>query len=594
MGRRVYGRKNFDKPEKSSSTDGRFAILSALMIIAAGVIILRLFFLMIMQHGFYVALAQGTQEIYAKLVPERGDIFVQDSRTGEEYKLAINADYFVVFADTRLIETDKVADQVTLKLAEVFEYDDEKKLKLFVKLNKRDDPYEPIEQKVPQATVDLLREADLPGIGFIRRSYRYYPEANLASHVVGFLGKDDDGRREKGRYGVEGYWDKELAGSGGFLEGSRTASGRWISLAAKSFEPAENGADFLLTIDRTLQFKACERLREGMEEFKASSAALVMMDPNTGAIVAMCSFPDFDPNVYNEVESIQTYNNTAIFTPYEPGSIFKPIAMAAALNEEKLQPDSPFYDSGSKSGVCDRTIRNADSKIYEDTDMSGVLENSINTGMVYVVEQVGKKLFKEYIENFGFGVREGLELDSERSGTLNSLSINKADKVDCYTATASFGQGITATPLQMVASFAAIANGGSLLKPYIVDEIRFSDGRTEKTKKTVIREVITSRASQLLSGMLVNVVDSGHAGRAKVDGYYVAGKTGTAQIAGRGGYTDETNHSFVGFAPVDDPKFVMIVKYEKPQRRFSASTAANIFGDIARFALQYYQVAPTR
>ncbi len=594
MPTRIYGQSSLGRHRRQNQDDKRITFLSGMCILFVIAVFFRLFFLMVIQHSFYVALAAGTQEIYAKLIPERGDIYIQDTRSREEYKLAINADYFVVFADTRLITSDDMAETVAEKISEVFEYNDEEKLALYVKLNKRDDPYEPIEQKVHQKVVDTIKALELPGIGFIRRSYRYYPEGTLGAHIMGFLGKDDAGERDMGRYGIEGYWNAELSGSGGFLEGVRSASGGWISLAGKSFKPAKDGVDMLLSIDRTLQFKACERLRQGLIEYKATSASLVMMNPKTGAIIAMCSLPDFDPNEYNKVESIDVYNNTAVFTPYEPGSIFKPVIMAAALNEDAVSVNSVFYDSGARAGVCQKPIRNADGKVYEDQTMSGILENSINTGMVYIAEKTGKARMREYIEQFGFGTKEGLEIDTERTGTLKTLSINSDERLDCYAATASFGQGITATPLQMVTAFSAIANGGMLVKPYIVEELRHADGKIEQTKTQHLRRVITTRTAQLVRGMLVNVVDSGHAGRAGVKGYYVAGKTGTAQIAGKGGYTEETNHSFVGFAPVDDPKFVMIVKYEKPQRRFSASTAANVFGDIANFTLKYYQVPPSR
>lgn len=592
MGSRVYGRTS--REQKRPTRFDRPTMLYWAILFFLGVYALRLMFLMVFQHNFYVALAQGSQEIYSKLIPERGTVYVQDSRTGAESPLAMNADYFIVFADTRDIESNDQAEDIAEALAEVFSYDDEQKLSVYLKLQKENDPYEPIEKKVSHEIVDRLKEKELPGIGFIRRSYRYYPEGNLAAHVAGFLGKDDTGEQDIGRYGVEGYWNKELSGTGGFLEGVRAASGGWISLAGKSFKPAEDGSDILLSIDRTLQFAACEQLRKGLEEYEATSASLVIMDPHTGAIRAMCSLPDFDPNTYNEVESIEVYNNTSIFTPYEPGSIFKPVTMAAAINENVLTQNSIFYDSGEREANCQKPIRNADGKIYEDQTMTGVLENSINTGMVYVAEQVGKRKFREYIEKFGFGVKEGVELDTERAGNIDTLTIAGDDRLDCYAATASFGQGITATPIQMTAAIGAIANGGSLMKPYIVEEIRHSDGTVERTKPTEIRKVLSPRAAKLVGGMMVSVVDSGHAGRAKVDGYYVAGKTGTAQIAGKGGYTDETNHSFVGFAPADDPRYVMIVKFEKPQRRFSASTAATVFGDVSRFLLKYYQVPPSR
>ena len=578
---------------EDSSTDPRLRIMWALFVGISVVIIARLFVLMVFQHGFYVALAAGSHDIYNNLFPERGNIYIQDSRSGEEYPLAMNRDYFLVYADTRQIEDDKTAEDVAEKLAEVFSYDDEKKFEVFLQLNKRTDPYEPLEKKAEEVVVDKLRELDLPGIAFVRQPFRYYPEGNLAAQVVGFLGRNSEGDNI-GRYGIEGYWEKELAGKGGFVQGAKSAVGALIPMAGRSFEAAEDGSDLLLTIDRTIQYKACEKLERYRQEFEAVSASLVVMDPYSGAVRAMCSVSDFDPNTYNQVESIDVYNNTNIFTPYETGSIFKPIVMSAALNEGLVTPETYFEDTGSKSGLCDTPLKNAGDVVHGWQTMTGVLENSINTGMVNVAERLGKKKLIKYIENYGFGVREGIELDTEVSGNIETLYVNKGDKIDCYGATASFGQGITATPLQMVAAFGAIANGGVLIKPYIVEEVRHSNGKIDQSEIKEIRNIVNKRSSMLLSGMLVSVIDSGHAGLAAVPGYYVAGKTGTAQIPGLGGYTEETIHSFVGFAPVDNPKFVMIIKFEKPQRKYSASTAAPAFGDIAKFILQYYQVPPTR
>ncbi len=582
------------KEDLSNPTDKRLRIAVVFLSIFTFAVIARLFVLMVIQHGFYTALAAGSHTLYEQLFPERGEIFfLEDDDTGEAYPAALNKDFFTVFADTRDIEDDETAESISEVLSEVFGYDDEQKFQLYLQLNKRTDPYEPIEKKVEESVVDILKEKDLEGIGFVRRQERYYPEGHLGSHVIGFVGKDEDGN-DIGRYGIEGYWQQELSGKGGFLEGKKGLAGSFIPLAGRSFEPAEDGADIFLTIDRTLQFKACERLRQGMEEYGASGASLIILDPSTGAIRTMCSLPDFELNNYGNIDDVNFYNNSSIFTPYEPGSIFKPIAMAAALDVEVITPDTYFYDSGSRDGVCQKPIKNAGEKIYKDQTMTGVLENSINTGMVHVAEEVGKEKFIEYIEKFGFGVKTGIELDSESSGTIDSLYENSKDRFDCYTATASFGQGLTATPLQAVTAFGAIANGGEMMKPYVVERIEYADGRIDQTHPESTGEILDKKSASLLGAMLVKVVDSGQAGLAGVNGHYVAGKTGTAQIAGRGGYTEDTNHSFIGFAPVDDPKFVMIVKFEKPKRKYSSSTAAPVFGDIAKSILEYYQVPPVR
>jgi cell division protein FtsI/penicillin-binding protein 2 len=226
--------------------------------------------------------------------------------------------------------------------------------------------------------------------------------------------------------------------------------------------------------------------------------------------------------------------------------------------------------------------------------MTQVLDESLNTGAVFVVRQIGTDAFRKYVEDFGFGVLTGIELETENSGDIRSLS----KKGEIYSATASFGQGISVTPLQVVTAYAAIANGGKLVKPYIVDEIDKSDGSKIKTQPKVLKQVISERTATLLGGMLVSVVEDGHGKRAGVPGYYVAGKTGTAQVPkkdGTGYEPDITIGSFVGFAPVEDPKFVMLVKIDHPRDVIWAeSSAAPLFGEIAKFVLNYLKVSPSR
>lgn len=573
--------------------DQRLRIAVYGIMIGAGFIILRLFFLMVINHEFYTVLATNAQESYNKLIPKRGEIFISDSRTDATYPLAINKDLFLLYADTREIKDATSAEQVAEVLTQKFLYTPERKAAVLVQLHKKTDPYEPLEQRLEQDAVDAIIDLRLPGIHAIRQSHRLYPEQNLVAQVVGFLGKDTQGEN-KGRYGIEGYWNKELSGQGGFFAGLKSASGNWAAMNTQSFRPAQDGMDLVLTIDRTLQYKACERLREGLHEYGATSASLVIMEPKTGAILAMCSLPDYNANEYGKVEHAEIFNNSNVFTPYEPGSIFKPIIMSAALNENTVTPNTPFRDTGHRDGICQRPIQNAGNKVFGDQTMTGIIQNSINTGMVYVTELLGKRKVIDYIKRYGFGVQTGIELDTEVSGVIDSLSQNKNNKVDCYTATASFGQGLTVTPLQMATAFSAIANGGTLMKPYIIKEKRFSDGRVEITKPKPVQSVISRKAANEVGAMLVTTVDKGYSGHARVPGYYVAGKSGTAEISGVGGYTKNYNHSFIGFAPAHDPKFLMMIKYEKPQRAYAESTAAYVFGDLSKFILEYYQIAPTR
>ncbi|MFA5211553.1 MAG: penicillin-binding protein 2 [Patescibacteria group bacterium] len=585
----MYLRTNNPGNIKKYAIDPRIRIASLFFSACILIIIARLFLLMIIDHSFYSSVASGNQELYKKLYPNRGSIFLQSVNSEMVYPLVINKELYNLYLNTKEILDDESAEKVATKLAEFFSYDDEKKLTIYLKANKRTDPYEPIENKIETDKKEEIEKMELPGVHFVELPSRFYPENNLLAQVIGFLGKDDEGN-DVGHYGLEGYWNKELSGKGGFLEGLKSAKGSIIAGAEKSFEPAEDGVDLYLTIDRTLQSETCAILKRRMELYEAQAASLIIMNPKTGAILTMCSFPDFDPNNYGKVDSVAVYNNLNIYEPYEPGSIFKPIAMSAALNEEILSPDSYFHDSGSAEVGCTKPIKNADGKSYGDQTMTGVLENSINTGMVYVVNKLGKEKFVDYIQKFGFGVKTGLELDTENTGTYESLLRNDMTKVDCYTATASFGQGITATPIQMISAFAAIANGGKLMKPYIIAKKEYFDGRIEETKPLVVRDVLTKKTSALLSGMLVRVIDKGQGVLAKVNGYYLAGKTGTAQIAGPNGYTDEYNHSFIGFGPVDDPKFIVMIRLEKPKLIYSSTTAAPTFSEIANYILKYYKI----
>lgn len=569
-------------------------VLFSLIVGFGAIMIARLFWLMVLHHEEYVLKANDMQGIATKVRPIRGEVYWQDVPHRLTFPIALNKDTYTVFADTRQLQSDRARKDTAEALFRIVGGDETIVSQFEKVLQKENDPYEPLIPAVDEGVAEAIREARITGLGLERHPERFYPEKELIAQTLGFVGKNDQGE-PVGRYGIEGYFNKELTGSGGFVEGVRSASGRLIPLSGKEFTPVEDGADVVLTLDRTLQYRACERLKQAAEEYKAESASLVMMDPNSGAILALCNTPSFDANLYNKVKDIRLFNNNSIFTPYEPGSIFKPIAMAAALEEGLVTPDTTFFDTGSREGICETPIRNAGNKAYQTQSMIGVLDNSINTGMVWVAEKLGRERLKQYIENFGFGTKTGIHLDTEASGDISSLSRNAKRNFDCYAATASFGQGITVTPLQMVVAYAAIANGGVLMAPHIVSEIRYADGRAEEVKPKEIKRVLSTRAAQLVKSMLISVVDQGHGKPAKAPGYYVAGKTGTAQIAGQGGYIQNVyNHSFVGFAPAENPAFVMIIKFEKPAVEYSASTAAPVFGDIARFALQYLDIPPTR
>jgi cell division protein FtsI/penicillin-binding protein 2 len=576
---------------KYAVKDRRINLLFFLIFILSFLIIFRLFNLQVLERKFYSGLASGQHEIYEQLFAKRGEIFMKDSRFKKEdyrslelYPLATNKEFTLVYAVPKEIEDPKKAARYLSKILGIPEEE------LLAKLSKKDDPYEPLKHKISDEEFVAIKNLDLKGIEFSKEIFRYYPEKNIGSHLAGFVGYNDKGE-QVGQYGLEGYFNSDLAGEQGYLKSEKDLTGRLIGFAERDLKKARNGSDLILTIDRMVETVACDKIKEAVERYGAEAGSVIIMDPKTGAIIAMCSFPDFNPNEYSKVENINVFNNPVVFTAYEPGSVFKPITMAAALEEELVNPETTYIDQGSVQ-IGSYTIKNSDGKAYGLRTMTQVLEQSLNTGAIFVVNKLGNDLFRKYVEKFGFGSLTGIELDTEVAGNISSLK----KRGEIYSATGSFGQGITATPLQLVTAFATIANGGNLVRPYIIDEIVKGDGTRIKTEPQIIRRVISERISTLLSAMLVSVIDNGHGKRAAVPGFYVAGKTGTAQISKKDGLGYESNAtigSFIGFAPVEDPRFVMIVKIDRPKDVIWAeSSAAPVFGEIAKFLLNYYQIPP--
>lgn len=559
------------------------------MVAFAAVITLKLFVLQVLDHETYKALASGQHEIFKELFPSRGDILIHDLKDDVLLPIATVQQVAFVYADPRKVED---ADRTAEKLGELFEFDDEKIDALEDRLKDREDPYEPIARNVKDETLDALIALELPGVLYLREEGRLYPEQGLGGHVVGFVGSGEDGTLS-GKYGVEGYFNAELTGTPGFLRSERDIAGRLIAIGERSIEPAVDGSDVVLTLDRTIQYYACSKLREAVEKHGADGGSVVVIEPQTGKILAMCGAPDFEPSAYNEVASIDTFNNQAIFSAYEPGSIFKTVTIAAALDAGAITPTTTFEDTGSVMvDGWPKPIGNAEGKVYGVASMTRALEESINTGMVFAMRQAGMDAFVGYVKNFGFGVRTGIELETEAAGNISSLDLGQ----EVYAATASFGQGITVTPLQMAAAYAAIANDGVLMRPYVVEEVIGPDGTSEGRLPQEVRRVVQAKTARLLGAMLVSVVENGHGKRAGVPGYYIGGKTGTAQVAEGAGYSsDKTIGSFAGFGPVNSPRFAMSVRIDNPKDvKWAESTAAPLFGDIASFLLQYFEVPPER
>ncbi|MBU0648907.1 penicillin-binding protein 2, partial [Patescibacteria group bacterium] len=570
--------KNFNRPElqiNAKSLKLRVLVLIVAVSIFALAIGAKLFVLQVLDHEFYEALASGQHEIYEQLFPERGEIFFGEENGDEYHVVATNREYNFIYADPRHVADP---EEFLNQLQAVLEFSDEEKEAMLARISNPKDPFEPIAHQITDEVAAQIEALELEGIGFSKESFRYYPEEGLGGHVLGFVGSDEAGNMS-GRYGIEGRFDEEVAGEEGFIHSERNESGVWITVADRSFKPAVDGADVYLTLDRNIQYQACKQIKDAVLKHGADGGSIIVMRP-TGKILGMCSYPDFNPNEYSEVPDISVFNNPAIFNQYESGSVFKAFTMAAALDQGKVTPQSTYEDTGEVQ-IGEHTIRNSDDKAHGTQTMTQVLEESLNTGAIFAMRQAGQEVFRDYVEAFGFGQITGMELDTEMPGNISSLW----SRGEIYAATASFGQGISVTPLQLVAAFGAIANQGALVKPYIIDKIVYPDGREQVTQEKQVRQTISQRAAALLSGMLVTVVESGHGTRAAVPGYYVAGKTGTAQVPrtdGPGYDPNITIGSFAGFAPAQNPAFVMLVKIDHPRDvQWAESSAAPVFGQMA-------------
>lgn len=585
-------RKAFHSPHRKQSRHllhfelphDRMGWFSVGVMALAGILVLRLVTLQVVHHGFYLALAEGQYERSEELVPSRGEIFATSIKDGRNIPIAINREMYLLYAVPRDVK-DVEATITALRGKITIDEDTLRK-----RLSKSDDLYEPLVHRVTPEQKKVIEGLQLAGIRFQPEDERYYPEGRITSHLTGFLG--NDGETRKGQYGLEGYFNTELTGTPGYLQAEEDAGGRIIPTGDRLFENAVDGSDIVLTIDQSVQYTACTKLEETVQRNGAVGGSVLIMDPATGALLAMCGYPDFDPNTYSEVTDINAFRNPAVEDLYEPGSVMKPLTMAAAIDLGKVTPETTFEDTGSVE-ISGYTIRNANDKVYGVRNMTQVLEESINTGAIFAANSIGDENFRDYVHKFGFGTKVGIDLPNEQAGDVSPLD----NLQPLYTATGSFGQGFTITPLQLLQAFDVFANNGTMMKPYIVKERIAPSGNTESTQPQVVREVITPKTASTLAGMLANVVINGHGKKAGVAGYYIAGKTGTAQVpskTGSGYDSTRTIGTFAGFGPVTNPRFVMVVKIDEPKTvQFAESTAAPLFGELAEFLLHYYDIPPS-
>jgi len=446
-----------------------------------------------------------------------------------------------------------------------------------------------LNRRVDTELKNKLEKMDLTGLGYQQEISRFYPEGSSSAHLLGFVGFNDYGESQ-GYFGLEGFYNGELQGKKGFVSQEKDALGLPILIGNFNEREAKTGKTLKLSIDRTVQHMAEEKLKKGMEKYKAKGGSVIIMDPETGYILAMAARPSYYPDIAAYFPP-ETYGNPAVADAYEPGSTFKVLVMAAGINEGVIQKDTICDNCSQALEIANYKIKNWDDKYRINPNMTDVIIHSDNTGMVYIGKKLGIQNMLKYLNAFGFGKPTGVDLQEDSSPDMR---IEK-DWKEIDLATVSFGQGLLVTPLQLVRAVASIANGGKVMEPRIVTEIQDGERKVAIAPR-VLSNPISSESAAIVKQMMIEAVSKGESKFVKPKGYTIAGKTGTAQIAYEGSYdSSKTIASFIGFAPADKPKFVMLVRYVKPETSiYGAETAAPTFMDIAKELFTYYNIPPDR
>lgn len=565
---------------------GRLYVALGVMLLLLGAISWRLFEVSWNRHSWYAQTAQAQAGGISNVLL-RGNIYLTDA-SGQEYLVATNHKFPVLMVTPSKLNT-KTIDVTVQRLVEITGLTPETVLKA---TGSPISGSRPLLRKLSDAQVAMVKSLNIAGVAIGYETDRSYPAGMLAADVIGFLGYGKDGR--EGQYGIESAYERELTGKADSILPAGLDIGAYLAKlvgrAATTATPTDDAPrDVVLTVDKNIQSYAQSVLDGVLKKYNAASGVLLVQEPKTGRILAVADSPSFDPNSYGSYPATNYLN--ASLLPFEPGSSFKPFTMAMGFDLGKVTSDTTFDDT-SDVVIDGYNIKNFNERHFGRVTMSQVLEKSINTGVMWVEERIGNSKFLDYVVNMGFGQRTGIDLPGESSGDISNLYTGR--RINFMTA--SFGQGITVTPLQLIAGYSAIANGGKLMKPYIVASVRDERGRRIETKPEMVGTPFTAKTAATLRAMLTAVVDNGF-DKARIPRYDVAGKTGTAQIASpEGGYLEgQYNHSFVGFAPASDPRFAIFIRMEKPQGiTFAADSLSPAFKDMALFMLNYLNIPPTR
>ena len=570
----------------------RSASLYAVVLFVCLVVVVRLFQLQVLQHDYYSDLALAEHEAKFTIPAARGTIYALDGES--QVPLVLNEVRPTVYLDPQGIEDEK-NEEVAAQLSELLSIE---RGEIIQKLEMNESRYQVVKKQVDLDVANKIREQGISGVGIADESYRVYPQGNLGAQTLGFV--NDEG---SGQYGLEEFLNSDLSGVDGRYEAVTDVHGIPLSTSEQTvIEAPQEGQDVTLTIDVNIQRFVEDALAKGVKESQGKSGSAVVIDPNTGAILAMANFPTYDPAKFADQKDFSLFFNDVVSSPYETGSGMKVLTMAAAINEGAVSKTSTFYDSGSIT-IDDRVIENAGGGGGE-RSMAEVIQFSVNTGVVYALQQIGageinlqakSVLYEYFTKKFGFGAPTGIAQANEAGGLIYSPQDVEGNNVRYVNMT--FGQGLTVTMMQMVAAVSSIVNGGDYYQPYLVGSTTTESG-TSMNQPSIIRpDLISDKTSADMREMMEGVVLGGGGRVALREGYTIGGKTGTAQVLDEttGEYSDEREiGSFIGFGGSSSPEYVIMTRVDEPKIPGYAGTvaAAPIFADISNFMIDYYQIPP--
>ncbi|MBP6060938.1 MAG: penicillin-binding protein 2 [Candidatus Pacebacteria bacterium] len=559
-------------------------MLSAVILFGL-VLVAKLFFVQIVQYDIYAEKAEHQYATPSGNIFERGTIYFS-RRDGTLSSAATQVSgYKVAIAPNKITDPESLYE----KLSEVSSLDRDQFL---ARAGKVDDPYEEVASHLTKEQADGISALKIPGVSIFKEKWRVYPGGSMASHVLGLVGYKGD--ELGGRYGLENKYNTEL---------TRSKDNPYVNFFAEVFSNVNKTlfsgesreGDIVTTIEPEVQGFLEKKLIEVRSKYSVDSIGGIIMNPKNGSIYALTSMPNFNPNDFSDVSDPKIFSNPLVEGVLEFGSVVKPLVMAAALDKGVVTAKTTYNDKGSVI-VEDKEIFNFDKKARgPNTSMQEVLNQSLNTGMVFVEKKLGRQSLKDYLLSFGIKEKTGIDLPNETSGLVSNLNSPR----ELEYANAAFGQGIALTPIEMVRALASLGNGGNLVVPHIVSKIKYDDGTTKELTYPTTPTKISKQSAEEITRMLVGVMDTSLKGRqAKFEHFSVAVKTGTAQVAnneGGGYYEDRHTHSFFGYFPAYNPEFIVFLYAINPKGvPYAAQTWADPFLGVAKFLLNYYEVPPDR